>query len=37
MTCDQRPVSLLHLPDGFDELQRMIAPVSGRLANLSGS
>jgi hypothetical protein len=25
MTCDQRPVLLLHLPDGFRQLQRLVA------------
>lgn len=25
MTCEQRLVLLLHLPDGFDQLQRMVA------------
>lgn len=28
MICDQRPVLLLHLPDGFDQLQRMV-PAAG--------
>lgn len=37
MTCDQRPVLLLHLPEGFEQLQRTVAPVSGTLTNLSGS
>lgn len=37
MTCDQRPVLLLHLPEVFEQLQRTVAPVSGTLTNLSGS
>ncbi len=37
MISDQRSVLLLHLPDGFDQLQGMVAPVAGTLANLSGS
>jgi hypothetical protein len=37
MTCDQRPVLLRHLPDGCDQLECMAAPVSGTLANASGS
>ena len=37
MTCDQRPVFLLQLPDEFDHLQRMVVTAAGTLANLSES
>jgi hypothetical protein len=37
MTCDQRPVLHLQLPDGFDQLQRTVVTAAGTFANLSES